>query len=529
MKQTLLILLCFIIVGNTYSQGITLLYKGGGTGGWSDESNWIQINTPTGQTPIQRVPTELDDVVINSTLSGISSIDFSFDSALNVGSGSSSLYQCRSMHVSNTVLSFDNPLIVDGANTISIYTSIGGFVLIDSGSNILRGNLNFFGGNTAVTDLQIINSTYGSLQSHFNGSSIGWSPTGKARFINSTLGGTSMGSNIGGEIYADSCTFNTAYFTLGDNSTDTILNCTITSLGNAYLTFHIGRNANFVSSAVNVNASLVLDFYTSGSVLNGNVSVGGPGGPSNFTQEDPANPLPNIINGSVSIGEEANSGISGDLKISGDLNLNTSPLVISPDTAHIFINGQDIFEFGGITNYANTDSITRCDWNFCHFNLEFFGNTNSNIFWPIGMPIDTLVINKTGCAKVTFTNSIYVSGQAKIKSGQLVLNPNDTIPYKLVCNGDLNIYEGGGVFMRRDADGIVANIAVGGGINDYNLTTDSACAGLSNPYNGNITLYRKAQNGGNHLININSVSNIGNLNLIGQTGSDFMLGGESHR
>src|SRR4029079_4371346 len=54
---------------------------------------------------------------------------------------------------------------------------------------------------------------------------------------------------------------------------------------------------------------------------------------------------------------------------------------------------------------------------------------------------------------------------------------------------------------------------------------DSSCTGFSNPYNADITLYRDAQNGGNHLIDITSASNIGNLNLIGQTGSDFMLAG----
>ena len=51
MKQTLLIILCLNVFGNVHSQGITLLFKGGGSGGWNDPVNWIQINTPVGQTP----------------------------------------------------------------------------------------------------------------------------------------------------------------------------------------------------------------------------------------------------------------------------------------------------------------------------------------------------------------------------------------------------------------------------------------------------------------------------------------------
>jgi hypothetical protein len=530
MKQTLLITLCLIAIGNAWSQGITLLYKGGTFGGWDDPANWIQINTPVGQTPIQRAPTELDDVVFSSSQSGLSSVNIGFPNSsdsIKVGGSTIAGHRCRSIHVSNTDLSLSEN---DNISTLKldVYTTNGGFVLIDSGSNFRYGHFELHGGSAELNDMEIINSTFGSLFSHNNWSTIALDSTGKARFVGSTLGGNSFfwSNTTVGELYAENCVFNTTNFIVGDNSSATILNSTIQNDGNnPSMTFHIGKNANFVSSNVNVSSAIVMDFYTSGSVLNGNVTTLMPESSLNFLQEDPANPLPNIINGSVAVNEESTMGISGDVKISGNFENNSSPLVIYPDTAHLFINGLHIFEVGGIKNYGNNLFITNCMWNYCHFNLEFFGNTNSNIFWPMGLPVDTLVINKTGCAKVTSTNSLYVSGQAKIKSGQLVLNPNDTIPYKFVCAGDLNIYQGGGVFLRKDSNGVVANMAVAGAINDYNLTTDSTCAGLSNPYNGNITLYRDVQNGGNHLINIMSASNIGNLNLIGQPGSDFMLGG----
>jgi len=526
LKLTIFCIVLLILTGNAFSQGITLLYKGGGGGGWNDPANWIQINTPTGQLPIQRAPTQLDDVVFDSLFSGISSVMFILDSNLNVGSSNPSGYQCKSLHVSRTVISFDYPGVADYAPTINIFTSNGGHVVVDSGSNVLHGYFNLMGGDSSVTDLQIVNSTYGTLFSHATWSSITWMPAGRAWFSNSTIGGNPIGSDSGGEIYAENCNFNCTVFNLGDHSTDTMLNCTVTNNGtNTTLEFHIGRNANFFSSNVNVTSAIAMDIYTSGAILNGNVQTQQAGTPFNFTQEDPSNPLPNIINGNVTIAEQSQIGIMGDLKISGNFEDDAAPLEISPDTSDIFINGSDIFEMGGIVNYANTDSISRCNWNYCHFNLEFFGNNNSNIYWPVGFPVDTLIINKSSCAKVTFTNPLYVSGQAKIESGQLVLNPNDSILYKFVCTGDVDIYQGGGIFLRRDSNNVVANMAVAGNINDYNLTVDSACAGLSNPYNGIITLYQNTANQGSHQITINNLASMGNLTFIGQSGTKFSLGG----
>src|SRR5436853_1519822 len=98
MKLAFIIILSLNFFANTYSQGITLLYKGGGLG-WNDPVNWIQINTAIGHTPIQRAPTELDDVVFSSSQSGLSSVTISFENSLDsleVGSGSSTNYECRS-------------------------------------------------------------------------------------------------------------------------------------------------------------------------------------------------------------------------------------------------------------------------------------------------------------------------------------------------------------------------------------------------------------------------------------------------
>jgi hypothetical protein len=495
-KKLLITIVCLQISTCLHSQGITLLYKGGGSTSFNDPANWIQINTPQGQTPIQRAPTELDDVIISKSLSGITSVGFQSDNVnpdFNIGgSGSGSLNRCRSMHVSHTDLSFSPENFAGNGALVNVYTSNGGFVILDSGSNLNLGIFQLHGGNPAIADLEIINSTFGVLTDYSNYAEISMDINSKARFIGSTYGGMSFG---GGSLYAENSTINTDGFRLGDNSSDTILNSTIQDVGLCgCLTFLIGRNSNFVSSNVTVSSNFSLGLGTSGSTLNGNVSVNYPSSGFYFLQEDTANPLPTIINGNLVIPENGSLGFNGDVKISGDFIFKVidefldGPSFVAP----VIVNGQHAFDVGGITNYGHTLSISGCTDNYCHYKLEFFGNTNSNISWPGGFPVDTLIINKTGCAKVTIDSSLYVSGGTRILSGQLELTPNDAIPYKFVCAGDVDIAQGGGLFLRKNASGVVANMAVAGTLTDLNPSADSTCAGLSNPHNGAITFYRSA-------------------------------------
>ncbi len=496
MKSVFIAIVCLNVCACLHAQGVTLLYKN--NLGWNDPLSWIQINTPTGQTPLQRVPTELDDVVINSSLSGIYIFPGFIADAINtdffVGSNNTVGYRCRSMHISNTDLSFDSPTYIDGAATLNVYTANGGYVIIDSGANVHRGHFLLHGGNPAITDLQILHSSYGTLFSHARWSSLSWDVGGRARLIGSTLSGTNMGSTSGGNIFIDSCIFNAQVFTLGDNSIDTILHCLIQDdITNLGLTFLIGRNAEVVSDSVQIEPTENLSFTTSGSVINGNIISHYIPGNMFFQQEDTAHPLPNILNGSLVTGEAEYYSFMGDLKISGDFICNGSVDAFndgqSSDTAEVYVNGQPIFEVGGILNFAKSVYVSNCAQGYCHYKLEFFGNKNSNIHWPGGFPVDTLIINKSGCAKVTCDNSLYVAGATRIVSGQLALDPNDSLPYKFVCAGNVDIAQGGGLFLRRDAAGVVANIAVGGTLTDHNAVADSTCAGLSNPYGGTITFY----------------------------------------
>jgi hypothetical protein len=53
----------------------------------------------------------------------------------------------------------------------------------------------------------------------------------------------------------------------------------------------------------------------------------------------------------------------------------------------------------------------------------------------------------------------------------------------------VDVAQGGGLFLRRNAAGVAANMAIGGTLTDHNPSADSTCAGFSNPYNGTVTFY----------------------------------------
>jgi hypothetical protein len=500
MKRIVIALVCLSAFASAHSQGITLLYKN--DSGWYNPHSWIQINTPPGQTPIERVPTADDDVVISHSMSGIASVEFSTgdtlpDTGFNIGGdGPGSPARCRSMHISNTQISIYNLSLIDAAPTLNVYTSNGGFVIIDSGSNMIWGHFALHGGNPAVTDLQILHSTYGVLFSHANWTGIEWDTGARLKFVGSQLGGWSFGGKEGANIFIDSSHIETNEFTIGDNSTATLINSMVTDNGNNnWLKFLIGKNSNFVSANDTIFTYSYLGLTTSGLQFNGDVKDAGQGpGVVEFLQEDPAHPLPNIINGSISTAELTGGiRITGNLKISGDLSGFADDVVNYPIA--VLVDSQDVFHVGGVENFGSRPFVNNCPNGFCPFSLEFFGNTNSNIRWNGGFPIDTLIVNKTGCAKVSFDSALYVSGETRIKGGQLSLLPNDNHPFKFVCAGNVDIAQGGGLFLQRDAAGAVANMAIKGTLVDHNASADTSCAGLSNPYGGTIAYHRDITTG----------------------------------
>ena len=211
MKRALLIILFLNVLVSGYSQGITLLYTGHGTGAFSDSSSWIQLNVPAGQVPIQRAPTSIDDVVFSQSLSGVASIYFSVNlgDSFSIGGGSSSF--CRSMHISNTFVSFDYPGSFDGGATVNVYTSNGGYVILDSGSVLHHGVFHLYGGNPAIKDLQVIDSKFGDYTQHnADWADLYLEDSGWASFTGSSFEGfnlqTKQNGSTGG-LYAQNSTF----------------------------------------------------------------------------------------------------------------------------------------------------------------------------------------------------------------------------------------------------------------------------------------------------------------------------------
>ncbi|MEO6358005.1 MAG: T9SS type A sorting domain-containing protein [Ferruginibacter sp.] len=499
MKKILVLLLCLFQFATVFSQGITLLYTGAGTS-YNDPANWVQVNVTPGQIPLRRPPTFIDDVVFSKARSGVSTISFLVNAqdTFGIGGGASSF--CRRMYVYGTDIEFRANDIDNSGADVRVHTSTGGGVVLDSGSILHAGQFHLYGESAAVTALVVRDSKFGWETQHNRvNAELYFEDDGRALFKRSSFAGFYFGSAYrfngtytyatGGGLSADSSTFNAGGFILGDNSVDTFLNCSIrpNGINDGGVQFSIGKNASFVSKndTIFVHYGL-LDFTTSGSVFNGLVQ----GWYFNFRQQDYTHPLPNIINGDVIITEDPGAGISGEVKISGNLTGNM-PAFGFVDTPHVKVNGADAFAIGGIKNFGNNLIINNCVQDFCHYKLEFFGSTNSNISWNIGFPVDSLVINKTGCAKVTCTNSLYVAGATQVKSGQLVLAPNIGVPYKFACAGNVDIATGAGLFLKKDAFGNVANIAVAGTITDHNALPDSNCVGFSNPYRGIVDNYPK--------------------------------------
>lgn len=527
MKLTAILSLLLLVCVSAYSQGITLLYKGGGSGGWNDASNWIQINAPVGQAPIQRVPTEFDHVIFSKSMSGLTGAVITVDKlsdSITVGINRPTGIRCRSMRISNMGFGVFAKDFNQYYPQVLVSTENGGFVLIDSNSTIGAAELRLLGGISNIYDLEIVNSSYGAIKTHnWDLGSIHLGKNSRAKMVNTTYGSFFFQTDSTSELYAENCSFNINRFKIGAGSKATILDCTFTDYGasSGSLSFGIGPNVDFRSDAVRIDPFFLGDIYTSGSVLKTDINVMREGY-LHFSQANPEKPLPNIIDGNISF-ETGQMKVKGDLKLSGNLNNRAINLLMNFDTSHVYINGQHIFKTAGISSYGNTTD-QACTGDHCRFKLELFGNTDTEVVWPVGFPVDTLIINKTNCAKVTFQNSLYVAGETRILGGQLALDPNDTIPYKMVSAGDINIAAGGNLFLRKNSAGQTANIAVGGAINDANTTVDTTCAGFANPYNGTVGFYSGLQqNGGLKPLAIRSNTTISNLVLHGNPGTNFFM------
>lgn len=503
-----------------FCQGITLLYRGIDTLGFGDSLNWVQIDPPSGQTPIYKVPTYLDDVVFSKSRSNKSAVyvRFSYDDTLSIGGGEGSF--CHKMFVYGTLLDFTQPLGETGA-PISVHTKNGGALIMDSAAVLNAGMVYVYGEDPNVTGLVVRNSQFGANAAHNLDLVNAYLMTdGRASFFRSSILGFYIGNSPdytdaggykkGGGIVADSCTFNIGSFIMGDNSADTITNCFFipNGINDGGLKFFVGKNSRFVSANDSIMVHYgTLEMTTSGSVFNGNIR----GWYLRFKQEDVNNSLPNIINGNVHITEDEAAGLSGSVKISGNLSngypADGCPYCIAP----VYVDGKLGMTIGNDLNFGNKITLSNCsDAEYCHHKIEFYGENDSYIDWKLGFPVDTFVVNKSNCAKVTCPNGLYVVGETRIAKGQLKLTPNPLYPYSYIAVGNTIIEKGGGIFLAKDSLGHKARVAMAGILEDKNTTSDSLCTGFSNPYSGVV-------------IKNASISDAGDVNLIANISDEKVI------
>lgn len=469
--------------------GVKLLYYQ--DKGWLDPHSWIQLNVAVGQIPLNRVPTNQDDVVFSKNMSGISDVLLQVDTIF-VGSSHAANFQCRSIHISGTHIQL--PQNVMGYGTVvSVTTSNGGHVIIDSGSLVEYGLFELHGGDSALSDLDLNNSTLQPYFSHGVSSYIKGYDNSVIRIRDSKFSGFEISSGKHTRLTMQNAEFNTTKFIVGDSSSILMHGCKIGSLeiGNIhYLDFGIGKNSRLVSADNIIYGALGTSIYTSGQELTANV-IPGAGTQSmglKFIQADTMDFRPNILNGSVTMPLDYGGGLGmqGDLWLSGNLQWISTDGPASNDSTRLVVNGISTFLIGGVTNFTQSSTVRYCPRSFCHYKLVFYGDHDANIFWPIGFPVDTLVINKSQCARVTSTKGLYVAGEAQIKGGQLVLSPVSGERYSYVCAGNTIIENGGGLFLNKDSLGNGTNIIVTGKIEDKNRRRSSDCAGFINPYDGEV-------------------------------------------
>lgn len=218
-----------------------------------------------------------------------------------------------------------------------------------------------------------------------------------------------------------------------------------------------------------------------------------------------------------------------NLNITGDFSYTNIPSASINLQGTLSINEISIFNYLGKVHYyginqdGTPDFINPMEG---RSKLTFSGSGNSAINFPTAFAVDSLVIDKSNCGKVFCqNNSLFVFGNIDIKSGQIMLNANPGVAYKLVTVHDLRIRNGGGLLLNDDNFGNGSSIAIGGSFFDENATVDINCQGFSNPYNGTVAFYSNDYSSSTRNISTASGISIGNIQFISQNDDPFTLTG----
>ncbi len=527
------------------------VWSGQGDGhSWTDGKNWSPVlchdTTTDSYTYVYTTPVNGEIVEFLNT-GNISVTNCPFIILGNVpydnggynhcsGSGSSSAVSLYSMQIDPfSYVTLDNTMVAGGIVAQSIGTNIKTALEIDQGRLTCPGIGGNFAADGSSTPLNMnsIKATNSIIEITNPGTGGGFTPSGRTIFDNCTIT-CSMFQPYSNNAYPsekdsfNNCIINasTAYF--GPYCIAGLHNSTLNISGGVCALDSYGYNNSVVLDNVQINAitssTFAIEYKAGSSTIKGNITCFNKDSAFQLTFQNgdnlPTPPTPFYIDGnlivsggSIFIGNNASLNITGNLEMDGT----ADPNLIKDVT----INSQKVFEIGGSTNYVNynVSSYGPIPGGF-RFGIKFSGSTDSHIKWPTGFPVDTLIIEKSNCAKVYFDGvPLHVTGKLQVNSGQLVLASHPVSNYTLVNGGDLEIRNGGSIYIGPNAD-----VAMGGNFIDNNLTVNNnTCNGFNNAVNNTIAFYNNQYTPVNRFIGSTSNSSVGNVKFINQANESYTL------
>lgn len=444
------------------------------------------------------------------------------------------LYSLQIINNSYITFSTSSGFIVAGG-TANLFASYPEALKIENSTltcDAITGN---YGVSEAALNINSINAESSTI----NINSTSFYPSGKTYFNNCVINckhfspqSNNDHPNEKDEFHG--CTINTEIVYFGGKCDAEVYNSTFNVSGDQFALNSSGLLNNVLLDNIQINvgvnsSSLFVSYQQGANSIKGNITCNStvPNFQiffNNSTYPTNIKSFPflldgNLIlkNGSILIGN------SGMLNITGNLEMNGTP--DANLTKDVFINNQSIFQIGGSSNFTSYNGAYGPIPSNSPFSVKFSGSGDSHIKWPIGFPVDTLIIEKTGCSKVYLDNApIHITGKLNVKSGQLVLNPIAGLPYVMVNGANTQIDDGGSILLNTDAGSNKSNIALGGNFVDANTVNNSStCNGFNNTYMADVSFYNNQYSPAVRSIGIFNSGSLGNLKLINTNTDPYNL------
>lgn len=523
---------------------------------WTDPFNWSKVYCLQNGIYNLVYATPADGEIIQFSNTGnISITNCPYIILGNVAYNSGGYNHCAGGSISTTLnlyslqiepfsyVTLDNTILAGGIIGESGTTSINTALEIDQGRLTCPG-ISGVDKNYPALHMNSIKATNSIIEITNPGTGGGFNSSGNSYFNNCTITCTSFGSSSRYNTEKDEfygCTINSPNIYFYGSTNAKFQGCTF-NLNGSNSIFSFGssspQNNSVTLDNVKINAgasvsSFVLVYNQNNYIINGDITCFntsssfkcrildgkqncvGPGGTSPCYND----PIPLKLNGNLILQGGSLMIQDGTLDITGNLEMNG---IVDPTfTRDVKVNGQKVFEIGGSNNYVNYDyGYYGPIPGGSRFGLKFSGSSDSHIKWPTGFPVDTLTIEKTGCAKVYLDNSpLHVTGKLQVNSGQLVLQSNPASNYSLLNGGDIILENGGSIAIAANTD-----IAIAGSFLDKNTINDPAsCYGFNNLSTNNVFFYNNIYSPATRLIGSLSSSSIGNVKFINQNSTPFTL------